>query len=563
MKLWIVLFIFRAAFASECSEDYERSQEMITNLQQTVICANDNGFSDCLEAISPKPLSYSPVGEELDFMAETCRDCNGNRTVVPSTSLPFAIDGAADLLRLEQHFGGMRREFVNSVEDYYHHMKMHKKRVVRLAMAAYDQFPELFPDIDRRTVRELILAHDKAKMVASVQDGAGRTFYRRLYELYGQFLPEEFFQELNHADGKFMSQRMRELGLEITDQMSRAEKARLKLKIRRLNQLEKLVDIVDRIHTKVSPEEFGRKMYPLGDNFKYGPFKKVASYLERNHATLTREFAYRPPGRLERMAIATRLRTQEIYSTLRGRGGQALAQNALRGMAMTPIRNAVKAMSMVSESLKLAKWLPILDGPLLFFADMDRLGCSELGMHSWTKVDGVCTPMPGLSAPFIEFLNLPEQYQRDTLYNKRQCQMLQETHTINNVPAFAGVFCRESTIYMHLASGKGRISVKLANGRPIEISLAGVRKMITGSNRLNTSRAGRILIDEDLNFTKWCGSKNRCVNIRDPNSIDHRRADRSSKLIRSLIRPISEALIQCQEEGSSLQNFITGLRKTP
>lgn len=541
--LLAILFLLPlSSWADECLENWVNTDNMIEELKTEVYCANTS-LAECLNYITGDPFPPIDLGQIV--VQET--HCYDPTFIIPTSSVPVAIHLADEVIALRDRMLGRvtYREFVNSVEDFYHHTQLHRQRVTRLAMAAYDNYPHLFEGIDRTTMREAIRAHDTAKVLSTVQDSAGRPFYRALYENgYGQYVPRDYAAELNKFDEHFMEKRLRELGLGIHDTMDNATKQQIKLKRDRISDLEKLVDLIDRIYSKVSPEEFGRKMYPLGENFNNPYYQQIVNFLEKNYRNITRDLDYKPLTKLQRTKIAAKLRAGELYASITFRGNKTLAANALRSLIFMPVRKVVRGLSFLAEATRLARILPMVDAPLLFFAEMDRLGCSELGMHSWTKEDGACVPAPGLSEEFLNFLDLSPSDQRLVLWGiPRQCQVLKETHAIHTTAKFSNVTCEDKAIKMRLSNGQGVLFLRLQNGKPYQLNFSQAKKIISNSKRPHRSR---IHIDDQLRFTRWCvGKHNLCYDLQNPDDISDTRAEKALKAAQSLTLPMAQAIKKC------------------
>jgi len=444
--------------ASFCFEDIESEELAIAKLKGQAICANSS-LGDCKNLFFGKSESSK---EELTPLPQVCEALSINQL----TALPLAMPKAMVLENILHYTSRERRPNVNSLTDFHHHTKMHKKRVLRLGLSLLDRFPEEFEGIDKKMAERLLAEHDNAKMSPRYRYQNGRPFYAELYDHFGKRPPQDIVNHLNLADSKIMERALEREGLALSKFDSPNERGR-KLELRaRFDKLEKLADFTDRAMNPVSPEEFGRKMWLESDAaIKKGDRSKakMALYLESNYKHLVGDLYYKKLSPSAHFVASQKLAVYQKFGRLIGQGRslKELGARALDGGARLLGSRPLSSLGKLGTRLALTT-ASVLDAALLFLYPNNSLGCTDyLGHHDWAKnSDGACTPVLGLSPKFLSFLSLPRgEREREYANSNHMCDLAQTNLTDNETPAFPKVKCRENGATLSSKDNESQVDV--------------------------------------------------------------------------------------------------------
>lgn len=322
-----------------------------------------------------------------------------------------------------------QRTYVNSLEEFFEHTRLHRERVKLLGMELFRTHPELFRGLSATQVRIVLEAHDRAKVSSGVTGPGGKPFYQELYRQYGQKAPESLVNGLNQADEKQMQLALKHAGLADNPHMTAVERSRRRALRMQLKMIEKIADQVDRGMSPVSAEEFGRPMKRASEFLLNPQEVRLARELERNYSRLTLNLDYRPLTLSQSARISRQLMRSESFSTAVKRSG--FRAISLRAMAYHALRRTKTGFAGVLQKFATPlgrKVLMATDIVGLYFAEMDQLGCSGIGYHDWVK-DPNCEPAIGLTPKVVEFLN--EDFDTQLDYLKTQpttCRVITETY---------------------------------------------------------------------------------------------------------------------------------------
>jgi len=447
---------------TSCFESVEREELAIAKLKGQVFCANA-GLGNCKKLFLGMPESDKKAAAVSPLI---CAPSSINQL----KALPLATPKAAGFKNILDYIEGKRHGFVNSLADFHHHTKMHKKRVQRLGLKLLERFPKEFEGIDRQMAERLLAEHDNAKMSSRYRYRSGRPFYAELYDHFGKSPPGDLVNQLNLTDSKIMKDAFKREGLALSEYDSPDERAR-KLKIKaNFDKLEKLADFTDRGMNPVSPEEFGRKMWSEskaaieeGDRSK----AKMARYLEKNYQQFVGDLYYKKLSPSAHLAVSQKLVTHQKFGNLIGKASSVkeLSARALNGgsrlLGAKPLARAGKLGARLAFTTA-----AVLDVAFLSFFP-SSMGCSSsLGHHDWAKnSDGACTPVLGLSPMFISFLSLPkEKRQMEYKNSDHMCEVTQANLKENETPTFPKVKCHDNSATLSTQDNERQVEVFFDQG---------------------------------------------------------------------------------------------------
>lgn len=481
--LLLILFFTSSAFSSTCQDDWWGTQEKINTLQKELICNTSKEFKSCYGVM----VAQDSVDSSLDFFSTShnyvCAQEKNNGSLALS-SIPLGAWAIGELVDYQK----IQRAFVNNVEDFYYHMQLHKKRVVALAEATYDKFPELFEGIKKEQIVNILIAHDNAKVMATVQATNGDPFYKLLYEEgYGKQMSRKYIDELNHKDQKFIEEALDRHGL---------TKSNRDLALK----MEKFFDFTDRVYNKVGPEEFGRKMYPIkleGNDLKYEPMLK---FLGANYDKIISKYEYQKLTPLNRAALFTELRTKEIMASLSGKASAGLAVKSLGTFS----KGVAKGAGKVLASKIATNAFIIGDAANLMFENINNIGCSELGEHDWYKENGVCKPFIGIGPEFAKYLALDESSQKDLIdITPNQCRVVNGVFDNQEKEHFTKVTCLENGVEVTDDKNQSKMSLVNNSNQFLVYEYKGLGELNFEKNKENGVKVN-IRYDEHLKPQQYC-----------------------------------------------------------
>ncbi len=361
---------------------------------------------------------------------------------------------------------GRERTYVNSMEEFYEHTRLHKERVKLLGMELFRTHPELFKGLTSSQVRIVLEAHDRAKGSSGAIGPSGKPFYQELYQNYGKEAPYPLVNSLNQADNEYLLQALKHAGLDDNPQMTQTERIRRRVLRSQLKRIEKIADFVDRGKSPVSVEEFGRPMKLASTFLTKTEDAKLARELERNYSRLTVNLDYRQLTFSQSARISRQLMRSESFSNAVKREG--FKTISLRAMTSHAIRKSKSGFAGFLQKLASPLGKKILmasDFIGLYFAEMDQLGCSGIGYHDWEKNPN-CEPAIGLTPKIVQFLSEDFETQLDYLNQQpTTCKVITETY-------------RESIQPQVVKScSPNLLSLELGEGNLIRVHLDGRKRM--------------------------------------------------------------------------------------
>jgi hypothetical protein len=419
-----------------------------SRLKTQVICSNAQSLKTCHDLVlvrSQKQEAHLP---------KVCK----NKEIQIASTLPIATP----LLISFNHLGTSlnkklnRRTHVNSVVDFHHHTKMHKRRVVELGLRLAEKFPKDFKGLSKELITRVLSQHDNAKINPKYRYGKGTPFYEALYKYYGKVPPKDIINNLNKIDEEIIQRALKKEGLQLSFNDTKKERLYKTSLREKLFKLEKISDFVDRSMSEVSPEEFGRKMWK--ESSVPGEQKKIqmALYLERNYQRLVGHLEYKKLSAKEYFLLAQKIKIDNNFKHLlnSGRTLKELSKRSLDGITKvigsSSVGNAAKIGGRIALGASLA-----LDG-ILLATYSPSVGCSSMpGFHDWAVVNGKCEPVSGLTSKFIGYLDLPVETQKLELeFGSHMCKVVQNNLKINTENIFKQISCSPGGARLEVAKGK-------------------------------------------------------------------------------------------------------------
>lgn len=394
----------------------------IEHLSAELICSNSNSLKTCEQLVFSKPKTNPLVKLESD-------NCCGNETKVAFVS-PMTYAAKKTLDQLKDVKGVLSNQYVNSIEDFYHHTQLHRKRVKKLGLELLKMYPDVFKGISERDVILALAEHDRAKISGLALADDKEQFYKKLYSGYQRRIDRPTIDKLNNIDKKYMERAHEVIGWQETDSMKTKHKKKLRKKKALLKLLENVADFVDRGMSPVSEEEFGRKMQKASEFMKGNQERKIAAALEQRYKKVIQGLEYSPPNDYQYRAIkfSMMLDTQKEKLKLKFTSKQLSVMTLLHKSLTGAKRTLTETLKLLASKAGM-KTLMVADGVGLFFAGMD-MGCDQYrGAHDWKKVDGACQPVEAITPKFIDFLNKPWDQQKEHLSSETHtCSILESTY---------------------------------------------------------------------------------------------------------------------------------------
>lgn len=413
----LFLFILSSISAETCDMLY--APKKIQHLSTEVSCANSSSLKECQRMIFHKENNKDKVVSE----AQSC--CENEKKM--SLVSPMTVAAKKTLDQLKDVKGILSNQYVNSVEDFYHHTQLHRKRVKKLGLELLKMYPEVFKDLTAQEVSLALGEHDRAKISGLALADNKEQFYKKLYSGYQRKIDKEIIDNLNSVDQKYMDRAYKALGLVEMKSMSKNQKKLIRKKIALLKLIEKTADWVDRDQSPVTIEEFGRKK-PLSVYIKTNSQQEMADSLIKNYSKITRGLEYKPPTVYQYRAIKFSMLLDSQKEKLKVKfSSKQLSAMSILHKSITGTKKTLTEVLRLLASKAGMKLMMAADGVGLFFAGKG-IGCSEtLGHHDWIKGDGGCKPVEALTPKFIDFLNMPWEQQEHALKNEQYtCSILEK-----------------------------------------------------------------------------------------------------------------------------------------
>lgn len=414
----ILFFILPHIFAETCDMLY--APKKIQHLSTEISCANSSSLKDCQRMVFHKEINK-------DNKVSEAESCCGNEKKMSLVS-PMTVAARKTLDQLKDVKGLLSNQYVNSIEDFYHHTQLHRKRVKKLGLELLKMYPEVFDGLTEQQVNLALAEHDRAKISGLAMADDKEQFYKKLYSGYQRSIDRPTIDKLNAIDEKYMQRAYEVIGLQETENMSTEYKKELQRKRKLLKLLENVADFVDRGMSPVSEEEFGRKMQLASEFMKDPKERELAAALEKRYKHIVKGLEYTPPNTYQYRAIKFSMLLDSQKEKLKVKfSSKQLSAMSILHKSITGTKKTLTEVLRLLASKAGMKLMMAADGVGLFFAGKG-IGCSEtLGHHDWIKGDGGCKPVEALTPKFIDFLNMPWEQQEHALKNEQYtCSILEK-----------------------------------------------------------------------------------------------------------------------------------------
>jgi hypothetical protein len=198
--------------------------------------------------------------------------------------------------------------------------------------------------------------------------------------------------------------------------------------IAKLDQIEKVADLVDRGMAPETAAEFGRTMDKASSFMKVEEDKHLARILEAKYFEVTKHNRYKGLSALEAGRMTQKLFVDEAFAdAIATRGANWLSVRILAGGALNGAKKFASQFLRLVTSEGVTAALKVTD-PLLLMGEPSNLGCSELGHHDWVQ-DPNCKPAYGLTPKVIEFLGEDWDSQKFALESEQHtCDVIKKAY---------------------------------------------------------------------------------------------------------------------------------------
>lgn len=459
--LFFTLFLFVTSAQANC-RDKKIVQRKISQLKLEVSCISSESLHDCADFLNSRvPLNQVTAHRHGS-------NCEMDHPIVTSPIAELASKFGEEELLMRKYHGNW---YVNSVEDFYEHTRLHIERVQVLGSELLRSYPELFSGLTPEQVRYSLAMHDRAKLSPMALSSNGRPFYLELYEKYRDKPDMKIIHELNAKDEKWMNDAYRLVGLDDNPSMSQQERARRSVLREKLKRIERIADLVDRGQSPVATEEFGRPMKAASLYFDNEQDRRIARELEGRYKKLTSHLEYKVLTPAQRNFLGREMKLEARFAmALRNENVRAISARAMTAQFLKVGKSGFLRLLGGLGSAAAKKLFLAADFLGLYFGDMDNLGCSGIGYHDWVKNPN-CEPAIGLTPRFVEFLNEDISVQMAHLNtpSPTTCQVLNKTYE-ESLVAPKVKSCSSSRILMEI--GNENVSIDLnERGRIREINL--------------------------------------------------------------------------------------------
>lgn len=198
----------------------------------------------------------------------SCSQLQIDNKIMAMRSPAFSAGTCDDLIA---PFFSSKYRYVKTLNDFYQHTYLHRRRLVIMGHHLLNEFSEEFPHLNHQVLDSFLSIHDEAKLNINLSKYKGRPLLEALYQFYGrgkhtlsdeaQIEMKELIKALNEKDNEIGMKFFKDHGL-----ISKSGK--LHETALELLRIEKIVDSVDRGMNQVSIEEFDRSMTPASEMFQ-------------------------------------------------------------------------------------------------------------------------------------------------------------------------------------------------------------------------------------------------------------------------------------------------------
>lgn len=473
-SIFFFLFLYSAfAISKPCLENTNLDAQAVKLFKFESTC--QNSLKSCKE-IFDASFTQNKIAEPHEAIDNyQCKKGEKLKNIETGIAIAFGFKSAVDLQ-------GLTSSQILDVIDFYHHTSLHIKRVGVLAEHLYKHFPHLFKDISIEDLRYAISFHDIEKVDSSLKSKRGSPFIIELYQYFAGPGDRNLIDELNSTGKEFLHEKLKKRGF--TKEMMRS-----------FEIIETISDIVDRTETPESVQEFMREMIRESERPNLNNPKKwkisekqyieMFKYLEENHSNIIpKDLKFTRPNMHQRLAIIEKIFVDPLTSINTNEKTTALLVNKIarlhaktihnkksmaRGLVKSPFASSIKQGGALLSN-------PLLDG-LLIATYSPSTGCSELGSHPWTKINGKCYPVPGLSKEFLEGF----VFNNNADIDSNTCKVIQENYRVNTQNSFNHQLCEQNGI--KLANDKAKsLTVTFNNNYIKKIKISGSLLKSFGGN---------------------------------------------------------------------------------
>lgn len=459
MKNLLVLFLIAIAttvtantsteeYTTSCLRNLDESQRKVEQLKVQNLCSNTSNLDECRMYLGFGSL-VSLIEENQESQSiPVCQSSaisSDQLSIAPVGILKSTQEISAKIIPILDESITRKASQIQNLEDFYHHTRLHKRRVVALGLYLFDQKKELFPGLSREVLKKALEVHDDAKVLPQYTDKHGRPFYQALYEDgFGRRPPDELIEELNSSDKKIMEEKLAKLGL--SDTPDNKEKRAM------IKYIEQLADFTDRGMAKVTAEEFGREM-TRASVFMRDPKDAaiVRELLEKNYSEITEGLNYKRLSDIERSLLARKMAIKKtayltrsnpkwlrqisansrVASAMGKSRGIYLGAKAFASKAVNRSLAAFAAASLPLEGALLAMYSPKVECASSVFLDFDK--------------ENSCQPIPEMTPRLLEFLYETEPKDHKYQFSNFQfCDVFEKIHKETIKHDGADIICREN-----------------------------------------------------------------------------------------------------------------------
>lgn len=423
-KIMAVLFLPLAFFSfneKSYACDIDNLKHKIDQIKTKIVCNIDVDIKTCKSILSPTSVALDDIHYNTDLFINSCHRDN----FYLLSPIPIAVRN------LITSFENSTHHYVTSVEDFYRHTSLHRKRVKALGMELLRQNPEVFSGVRPEQLRIALDAHDMGKISPNAKYVDGRPFYKVLFqEGYGKQINRDVVNQLNNHDQRYMQEAFKKAGLAKSPDHTSAHRARVQDIRHKIARIEKIADLVDRGMSPVAQEEFGRPMQRAGVFLDNPQDRQLARSLETNYQNIIDGLEYKRPDAIEKKSIRAQMILNERFSSsLQSHGPHGLSVRAVANRAWTSSKKGFSGFLKALSSKNAIRGFLALDALALYFGDMDSMSCTMTpGYHDWHK-DPYCKPVKDITPKIIEFLNEPWEYQKHlALTQDHTCKVIESIY---------------------------------------------------------------------------------------------------------------------------------------
>ena len=403
---------------TQCDESPKETYKKIEELRAQTICSDFNNLKECEEYFR----TYDVIAVATPNLQNVkCNEAQYSKSIPKAFISQQAIRTIENALSATDEL--VPRQYVRGLPDFVHHTDLHIKRVKKLGLALFDMHPELFPDVDRKLLSEILTYHDAEKLNPRFKSINGKPFYEELYERYGKKANFDVIEDMNAKGKAFVKELLSEKGLNPKDTTGK-NKAKL-LRIRRqLKRIEDIADLVDRGSSPVTPEEFGRKMDKASSFMKNSKDAALARKLEKAYPKIVEGLEYKQISQRAYNFLARRIKLREMRAL--GTHYKQRIANLARKASQTRLFSMANQSGSKAAGILLSKAFgsALLGVELATFST--KTGCALPGRVDF---DSNCEPINSLTPTLIDYIFDGKESQAEHFSDFNTCNAVNETHS--------------------------------------------------------------------------------------------------------------------------------------